>query len=181
MDYFESIIKTLLEEEGYWCRQSFKVNVTKEEKRLIGKPSIPRPEIDLIAFKPGEKRVLAIEVKSYLDSSGVRVENLTQRSEEPSGRYKLFTCVNYREIVLRRLRIDMINSGLIDEALPIQLGLVAGKVYKKSEMELRSIIEADGMFFWGPSDIKTRMVRLATKKYENDPVVIAAKLLVRET
>jgi hypothetical protein len=29
MDHFEGIIKTLLEHEGYWVRQSFKVNVTK--------------------------------------------------------------------------------------------------------------------------------------------------------
>jgi hypothetical protein len=30
MDYFEGIIKTLLEHEGYWVRQSFKVNLTKQ-------------------------------------------------------------------------------------------------------------------------------------------------------
>jgi len=47
MDHFESIMCTLLEAEGYWVRRSFKVNVTKKEKRHVGKPSIPRPEIDL--------------------------------------------------------------------------------------------------------------------------------------
>jgi hypothetical protein len=41
MDHFESIIATLLEAEGYWVRRSFKVNLTQEEKRRIGKPSIP--------------------------------------------------------------------------------------------------------------------------------------------
>jgi len=51
MDHFESIIAMLLEAEGYWVRRSFKVNLTKAEKRKIGKPSIPRPEIDLLAFK----------------------------------------------------------------------------------------------------------------------------------
>ena len=39
MDYFEGMIKTLLESDGYWVRQSFKVNLTKEEKRNIGKHS----------------------------------------------------------------------------------------------------------------------------------------------
>ncbi len=43
MDYFEGLIKTLLEQEGYWVRQSFKVNVTKQEKR------------DAV-FRPFEKR-----------------------------------------------------------------------------------------------------------------------------
>ena len=73
MDYFENVIKTLLEGEGYWVRQSFKVNLTKEEKREVGKYSIPRPEIDLLAYKPNENRLLAFEAKSFLDSPGVRL------------------------------------------------------------------------------------------------------------
>ncbi|WP_176465369.1 MULTISPECIES: hypothetical protein [unclassified Pseudomonas] len=73
MDYFESIIKTLLESESYWVRQSFKVNLTKEEKRNVGKHTIPRPEIDLLAYKPNQNKILAIEVKSFLDSSGVKI------------------------------------------------------------------------------------------------------------
>lgn len=73
MDYFESIIKTLLESESYWVRQSFKVNLTKEEKRNVGKHTIPRPEIDLLAYKPNQNKILAIEVKSFLYSSGVKI------------------------------------------------------------------------------------------------------------
>lgn len=42
MDHFEGIVGMLLEAEGYWVRRSFKVNVTPEEKRAIGKHSIPR-------------------------------------------------------------------------------------------------------------------------------------------
>lgn len=73
MDYFESIIKTLLESESYWVRQSFKVNLTKEEKRNVGKHTIPRSEIDLLAYKPNQNKILAIEVKSFLYSSGVKI------------------------------------------------------------------------------------------------------------
>ncbi len=61
MDYFEAIVKTLLEDDGFWTRQSFKVNISKEDKRNIGKPTIPRPEIDLIAFKPASKEILEIK------------------------------------------------------------------------------------------------------------------------
>ena len=56
MDHFESIISTLLEAEDYWIRRSFKVKVTKEEKRHIGKHSIPRPEIDLLALHFSETK-----------------------------------------------------------------------------------------------------------------------------
>ena len=81
MDYFEGIIRTLLEHEGYWVRQAFKVNVSKEEKRDIGKHSIPRPEIDLLAFKPCANLILALEAKSYLDSPGVRVDELREQHD----------------------------------------------------------------------------------------------------
>lgn len=179
MDYFESIIKTLLEEDGYWTRQSFKVNVTKEEKRLIGKPTIPRPEIDLIAFKPQTNELLAVEVKSYLDSSGVHLSCLQERHEIPNGRYKLFTCANYRAIVFERLIIDLKESGLIKAPMKVRLGLAAGNTHGNSELEIKEYLNNEKFWFWGPSDIKFRIEALAKKGYENDPIVIAAKVLIR--
>ena len=83
MEFFETIIKTLLEHEGYWVRQSFKVNLTKQEKKQIGKPSIPRPEIDLLAFKPKSQEVLVLEAKSHLDSPGVRLDDIQEEFRIP--------------------------------------------------------------------------------------------------
>ncbi|WP_457749961.1 hypothetical protein [Sulfurimonas sp.] len=108
MDYFEAIIKTLLEHEGHWVRQSFKVNLTKQEKRDIGKHSIPRPEIDLLAYNVSTNSITVLEAKSYLDSPGVRYSELCESYEIPEGRYKLFTCENYRNIVFSRLKKDLI-------------------------------------------------------------------------
>jgi hypothetical protein len=180
MDYFEAIVKTLLEDDGFWTRQSFKVNISKEDKRNIGKPTIPRPEIDLIAFKPASKEILVVEVKSYLDSSGVHLSCLQERHEIPEGRYKLFTCENYREIVFTQLNKDLMSLGLIDTKHKIRLGLAAGNVYRKSEQEINEYFDSQSMFFWGPSEIKKRIQGLATKGYENDPTVIAAKVLMRD-
>ena len=102
MDHFEGIIKTLLEYEGYCIRQSFKVNLTKQEKRDIGKHSIPRPEIDILAFKPENNCIVAFEAKSYLDSPGVKLDEFNQEFDIPEGRYKLFTCEKFRKIVFNR-------------------------------------------------------------------------------
>ena len=77
MDYFENIVKTILESEGYWVRQLFKVDLSPEQKRRIGKATMPRPEIDLLAFKPTENTVVAMEVKSYLNSAGVKPVSYT--------------------------------------------------------------------------------------------------------
>lgn len=153
MDYFESTIKTLLEREGYWVRQSFKVNLTKEEKQSIGKHSIPRPEIDILAYKPNENKVFAIEAKSFLDSPGVRVSALSVSYEIPEGRYKLFTCKNYRTIVFNRLKQDLINNGMGNADTSIILGLAAGNVYQSKSKDIRDILQSKGWFFWSPEDI----------------------------
>ena len=121
MDHFESIISTLLEAEGYWVRTSFKVNVTKEEKRQIGKHSIPRPEIDLLALNFSKNEVLALEAKSFLDSPGVNLEQLQEEHEVPEGRYKLFTSERYRTVVFSRLLSDLITCGMANSQTKIIL------------------------------------------------------------
>jgi hypothetical protein len=179
MDYFESIIATLLEAEGYWVRRSFKVNVTKEEKREIGKPSIPRPEIDLLALHFVKNEVLALEAKSFLDSPGVKFEQLIEEHEVPEGRYKLFTSEPYREIVLSRLRKDLIATGMANSDTTISLGLAAGKVYQGNIEPIRQFMDNMEWLFWSPEDIKQKVMSLAERGYENDPAIITAKILMR--
>jgi hypothetical protein len=59
MDSFESLVASILEREGFWVRSNFKVDLTKEEKRTIGRPSSPRWEIDLLAIILAEARMWA--------------------------------------------------------------------------------------------------------------------------
>ena len=123
MDHFESIVKTLLEAEGFWIRQSFKVNLSKEEKKAIGKPSMPRPEIDLLAFKFSENTITAYEAKSFLDSPDVMLAHLNAETDAPEGRYKLFTCKKYRSLVLNRLKKNLLETGMANKSTQIKLGL----------------------------------------------------------
>ena len=179
MDYFEGIIKTLLEHEGYWVRQSFKVNLTKAEKRDIGKYSMPRPEIDLLAFKPHANQIFAIEAKSYLDSLGVRVADLDQCHEVREGRYKLFTCSNYRSVVFERLKADLVELGMVSQSANITLGLAAGNVYQSKSNEIEELFKRRNWLFWSPECIKDMVCALAVKGYENEPAIITAKILMR--
>lgn len=179
MDYFEGIIKTLLEHEGYWVRQSFKVNLTKQEKRDIGKHSIPRPEIDILAYKPENDSIIAFEAKSYLDSPGVKVSELEAEYEIPEGRYKLFTCANYREIVFNRLKSDLKEIGMGTNQTSVTLGLAAGNVYQSKYTDIINIFGAKNWVFWSPEDIRDKVTSLASKGYENEPSIITAKILMR--
>jgi hypothetical protein len=188
MDYFESIICTLLEAEDYWVRRSFKVNVTGEEKHQIGKHSIPRPEIDVLALSFSRNEIIAFEAKSFLDSPGVRLADLQQEYEVQEGLYKLFTSKRYREVVLARLKQDLIGMGMAKPDTKITLGLAAGKVYqRKSEPPMtqskliREFMEKKDFVFWSPEDIKCKIEVLARPEsgYQNDPAIITAKILMR--
>ncbi len=179
MDHFESIICTLLESKNYWVRQSFKVEISKEDKREIGKHSIPRPEIDLLGFNFSENRVLALEVKSFFDSYGVRLNALQEEFAIPQGKYKLFTCSSYRKIVIRKLKQQLIESGMANTETRIQLGLAAGNVYRNQKEEVREHLNSQGFVFWSPREIKRMVEKLASQGYENNAAVITAKILMR--
>jgi hypothetical protein len=181
VDYFESIVKTLLEAEGYWVRQSFRVELTKAEKVRIGKQSIPRPEIDLLAFMPSKNLVLVLEVKSYLDSPGVRLKDIQVEGDFFEGRYKLLTSATYRRLLLARLKKQMVELGMINKETKFQIGLAAGKIYQGNEQAVQHFLRRKGWFFWSPSRIKEKVENLAETSYMNDPVTIAAKILLRGT
>lgn len=54
MDAFEQIAARPFEVQGYWSRIGYTVDLTKEQKREIGKPSMPRPQLDIIARSEGD-------------------------------------------------------------------------------------------------------------------------------
>lgn len=179
MDHFERIMATVLEAEGYWVRQSFKVNLTKDEKKAIRKESLPRPEIDLLALHVGRDEVIALEVKSYFDSQGVKLADLQAVHDVPNGRYKLFTSERYRTVVLARLKQDLIELGMAKSDTRIRLGLAVGKVYGGQSEGLRAFLSERQWLFWSPEDIRTKVTALAKRAYENDPAIITAKILLR--
>jgi len=179
MDHFESIISTLLEAEHYWVRRSFKITVTKEEKVQVGKRSIPRPEIDLLALHFSKNEAIAFEAKSFLDSPGVRLADLQKEYEIQEGRYKLFTSRTYRTFVLSKLLQNLVAHGMANSDTKVTLGLAAGKVYQKQSEPMREFMTERGWVFWSPEDIKGKIEALADPKfgYQNDPAIITAKIL----
>ena len=88
MDAFESVISMLLRREGYWTISNFKVELTKDEKQQIGRHTTPRWELDLIADNGLTNKVLVVECKSFLDSTGVTFRdglNNPPKTELPQG------------------------------------------------------------------------------------------------
>lgn len=180
MDHFESIVCDLLEAAGHWVRRSFKVDLTREEKRSVGRHSMPRPEIDILAYRQDRDELLVIEAKSFLDSPGVSLDQLKEAHEQPTGRYKLFTCRRYREVVFERLRIELINQHMISSRTRLRLGLAAGKVHRKESDQVKAFMQERGWYFLSPEDIREQVMRFSELGYESNPAIITAKILLRK-
>jgi hypothetical protein len=82
MDVFESIVAGLLWQEGYWISLGHKVNLSKEAKRALSEPSLPRPEINILAHRAGDNSLLGVECNSSTGSRGVKIDALTGKIGE---------------------------------------------------------------------------------------------------
>jgi len=177
---FENIVKLYLEEEGYWIRQSVKVSVSKEDKVTIGLPTMPRPEIDLVALNVKENELLLIEVKSLLDSYGVWYEAVSGDDKKFAKRYRLFTDSKYRKVVTNRLREAYLKQGLINQHTTINYGLAAGNIHLGNELPIREYFLRKGWKLFTPQQIKEKVRQLSTKGWEDDVITMTAKLILKK-
>jgi hypothetical protein len=177
MDAFESLISMLLRHQGYWTTPSFKVELTGEEKRKIGRPSSPRWELDLIAYKGQTNEVLMVECKSFLDSPGVLFRN---GAFEHPQRYKLFTDDVLLEVVQSRLREQLVKTGACAPSPNITLCLAVGKLASRTDAAgMKNHFDARGWRLFGPDWVREHLLTASKAGYENDVAFVVSKLLLR--
>ena len=179
MDAFEQIIEGLFQELGYWTRIGYKINLTKAEKVEIDKPSTPRPEIDILAYKPKQNELLWIECKSFLDSTGVQTRSFDKADGAGAQRYKIFTNDHYRDVLSRCLLNQVIEEGLAIPTPSLHFCLVAGRVYPKGRTELTKHFEANGWILYDDLWIMEQLKKLSSHAYENNVAMIVSKLFER--
>lgn len=178
MDAFESLISMLLRHDGYWTIPSYKVNLTAEEKLAVSRPTAPRWEIDLIAYKGLTNEVLIVECKSFLDSLGVHFRNGQFKSPE---RYKLFTDETLLKVVQERLRLQLMETGSCAPSPRIRLCMAVGKLANQTNVEdLTQHFTDRGWILFGPDWIRERLLAASSLGYENDVAFIVSKLLLRK-
>jgi len=177
MNAFEDVVRRYLEEEGYWVRQSVKVEITLEDKRAIGTYSMPRPEVDLVALSIKKNELLLVEAKSYLDSYGVYYEAISDPNDKGASRYKLFTSDVFRQIVTDRLKEQSLKQGLIKGNVNVNYGLAAGNIHRGNEKPIADYFRQKGWKLITPNQIRNFIEQLATRGWEDDLVTMTAKLL----
>jgi hypothetical protein len=180
LDAFEQLVSEILWMEGYWVRTSVKVELTKEEKRQIGRHSSPRWEIDIVAYNGRDNLLRVVECKSYFDSVGVRASSFDGSNPDHAKRYKLFNDPELRRVVFNRLCLQLTESGACREAPDIRVSLAAGKVRNDSDRKsIRAHFETQGWELWDEPWLRERLQTMAKQGYENQVSAVVAKLLLR--
>ena len=151
MDAFEQIVARAFEARGYWTRIGFKVDLDKATKKSLKNPSMPRPEIDVLAYRPAKQELLLIECKSYLDSVGVQHAAFAAPDSVTASRFKLFNNAPLFEAVKKQVLKQLSEEGLLLQTTPsVQLCLVAGKIYAADEPLLKQYFEERNWMFVSP-------------------------------
>ena len=179
MDSFEDLLSTLFNRKGYWTKTNFKVELTKAEKVQIERPSSPRWEIDLIAYKPKENELLMIESKSYLDSGGVHISSFDGSNKNNANRFKLFNEETLQRVVFNRLKIQLEEQGLINKNPSTKLCLVAGKIDKRTKEQVMQFFNKKGWLIFDDEWLKNELKELSYSGYENTTAAYVSKLLLR--
>lgn len=181
MDSFESLVGSLLEKDGFWVRTSVKVELTAQEKRKIGRPSSPRWELDLVAYKAKSNELLVVECKSFLDSPGVRARGLDGTDANEGKRYKLFNDKILRKAVLGRLVKQLVSSGSCATSPSVKLCLAAGKVASELDRnKIKSLFDRNDWGFFDDSWLREKLLAVSNTGYENEVASVVAKILLRE-
>lgn len=203
MDAFEQIVTMVLETRGYWVRNGFWVDLSPQVRELIGRPTTPRWELDMLAFRPGNKEVIAVECRSYLDAIGVTAQDFglprkvrnekTGRMQKvpapmsktkitPENRYKLFLDHNLRSVILNCLQAQLIDQGFITSDTKVRLGFATGKFRSgKDREEVRALFKkpSENLVLISDLEIQQELAQMSRMLNSNDVAMVASKILMR--
>jgi hypothetical protein len=180
VDAFEQVVSEILWKQGFWVRQSVKVELTKKEKIAIGRPSSPRWELDIVAYCGRSNLLRVVECKSYIDSRGVAFRAFDGSDEGFAKRFKLFGEAHLRKVVFGRLCKQLAESGACRSKPRVKLCLACGRIASDIDREkLKKHFRQKGWELWDEPWLEKHLRHMAASGYENQVSAVVAKLLVR--
>jgi hypothetical protein len=179
VDAFEELVANIFRRNHYWTCTSYKVNLLPEHKRALDNRSMPRPEIDVLAYRPSDNELWWIGCKSYLDSPGIKMEHFTA-GNRGAETLKMFNSTELREVVTEVMVAQLMSEGLLLDRPKVQYCLVAGKIATaRDRTEVRAYFESQGWHLFDDHWLHAELLKLAKLGYENDLATMVAKIFAR--
>lgn len=146
----------------------------------IKRPTTRRWEIDVVAFDAPENVVHVVECKSFFDSRGLdtRFLGINSPARRP-GILKLFTNENFRKVIFRRLKQQLVEEKRCSPNPKIRLALACGHTTKSSRDELRKHFVAKGWDLYDEEWLLEQIQKVAHGGYDNRVSSVVAKLALR--
>jgi hypothetical protein len=177
MDAFEELAAEVFRADGYWVQRGYKIELSTADKRSLDNPSMPRPEIDLVAYKAATGELLSLECKSYFDSGGIHAKDLLPGGRYPQ-RYKMFVNAALRTMVLERLVDQLCANGSVAGRPQPRLGLVFGYATPANITMLEEHFSRHNWALFGPAWLRQHLQAMALRSYDNQIASVVAKLLL---
>ena len=178
VEALERIVGELLRLDGYWVHHSYKVKLETEDKHRLGTPTMPEPELDLVAYQGSSNTVVVVECKNFLDSAGVQFRSFIDSEHRSAGRYKLFNQRERREIVFDRLKSQLLTARLVAAEPEVTLGLAASKFKSEEDRELITAhFNERGWELWDDAWLLCGLRKMAKGGYGNSTVRTVARVL----
>jgi hypothetical protein len=178
MEAFESLVAGALRREGIWIYPGYHVDVSQADKQAFGQPSHPRPEIDILGYRPTANTLLWIECKSYLDSPGVKFGGFDGSSPKEAKRVpKVFRDSHYRQVVTRALIRETVAETLACPDPKVEYWFATGNIAEQSRAAIRQHFDEQGWTLLDREWIIAQLRRVGSAKYENDVATMVSKLL----
>ena len=137
---------------------------------------MPRPEIDIVAYKPAENVLKWVECKTYMHSPGVHMGHVTRGKDQ----IKVFGDKSYRKIVTEVLLTQMNSEGLLLAKPKVKYCLAAAHV-KSDEIrdKMKAKFKKENWELWEEEWIGSNVRKLADEGYEDEIAVVVAQLWER--
>jgi hypothetical protein len=176
-DPLKSLIRMLLEREGFWVRSGFKVRLNPDDKTAI-RGARPPLEVAFVAYKAETNELRLVGCAPYLDFRGVRFSSFA-KADAPNE-YKLFTDANVRSVVTNRIVTQLTEAGACLPGPSVALSFVAPKIGDEHERQsLRRHFEENRWILWDDEWLN-KVLSDASKGGDEKAVSSAvAKLLLR--
>jgi hypothetical protein len=120
--------------------------------------------------------LLAVECKSYIDSTGVSSKHF-----EPSDndRMKLFNDESLQGVVFRRMVQQLVDAGSVLPDPKVRLALLAGNIKTADRPTIEAKFAEKNWLLFDAGWVRSRLGDLSGRSYEDDVAALVAKFLLR--